>query len=70
MQENSAAPVAQDSFVLASHALNVLAAYRRWGGSADDFLAAFAGLVASRNKQIAAECLTALEEAILAVDET
>jgi hypothetical protein len=67
MKEGSVA--LPDSFLLANHALNVLESYRRWGGDSESFLATFAGLVAARNKQLAAECIAALENAILEVDE-
>jgi hypothetical protein len=69
MRERSLGLPPQDSFILAGHSVNVLTAYRRWGGTSDDLFTAFVGLVAARNKQIAAECLTAIEDAILALDE-
>ena len=68
-QDGSVVPPIQDSFVLVCHAVNILAAYRRWGITAEEVFAAFVDLVGARDKQVTAECLMLLEEAILALDD-
>jgi hypothetical protein len=64
MNDRSVELPPQASFVVASFAAKVLADFKGRGGSADDLFAAFVGLVSARNKQIGAECIIALEEAI------
>ena len=51
-------------FWAASFARKILEHYRASGGTDADLFAAFAAIVSARDKQVCADCLNALEEAI------
>jgi hypothetical protein len=70
-QDGSIVPPMQDCFARACDAvaLAMLNEFQRHGGNAEGLFVTFIELVGARNKQIAAECVTILEEAILTLDD-